>query len=721
MPLPADYPERVYAGVLGKLIGVYLGRPFEGWSHEAIVSRLGEVNHYVHEKLNVPLIVTDDDISGTFTFIRALADYGYSPNITPAQIGHTWLNYLIEDQTILWWGGMGNSTEHTAYFRLKSGVEAPHSGSMALNGKVVAEQIGSQIFVDSWAMIAPGDPERAADFARRASSVSHDGEAIYGAQVIAAMEAQAFVEPDLQALLDTAVSLIPRDSVIARLISDLREWRAGEPDWYAARRMLDERYGYGQYSGNCHIVPNHGLIMLSLLYGDDDFQKSLMIVNTGGWDTDCNSGNVGCLLGIKNGLSAIDQGPDWRGPISDRLFLPTADGGRSITDAVTETYHLVNMARALQGDEPIRPKSGARFHFELPGSVQGFDSENSIPARGTVVLQNVEGHSQSGTRSLAIHYRGLATGRVGRVETATFVPSRDVATYFERRGYRLHASPTIYPGQVIRASIAADAENTGSVQVNLYLKHYNARDELSMVEGDPAFVAPGEKVQIVWRVPDMQGYPIAFVGVQIRGDHGQCGTLYLDFLDWSGTPDVMLGRPVEREQNRLASVPGPTMWRLAWIDGLDSRERLASLDYWPEAYRLIQNRGRGLLMQGTREWRDYQVTARLTPHMCEAGGIAVRVQGMGRYYALLIDQERARLIRAFEGKDTVLAESPTGWTWGNTYTLNLKVEGKRLTASLDDRVIMTAEDRLGLFDGGCMALISEVGRVGCDDVEVRPV
>jgi len=33
MPLPADYTERVYAGVLGKIIGVYLGRPFEGWTY----------------------------------------------------------------------------------------------------------------------------------------------------------------------------------------------------------------------------------------------------------------------------------------------------------------------------------------------------------------------------------------------------------------------------------------------------------------------------------------------------------------------------------------------------------------------------------------------------------------------------------------------------------------------------------------------------------------
>ena len=163
----------------------------------------------------MPLVVTDDDISGTFTFLRALPDHGNDPDLTPEQIGNTWLNYLIERRTILWWGGIGNSTEHTAYLRLKSGIPAPVSGSIALNGKTVAEQIGSQIFIDGWGMIAPGDPERAADFARRAGSVSHDGEAIYGAQVIAAMEAQAFVESDLERLIDVAVGLIPADSTIA--------------------------------------------------------------------------------------------------------------------------------------------------------------------------------------------------------------------------------------------------------------------------------------------------------------------------------------------------------------------------------------------------------------------------------------------------------------------------------------------------------------------------
>jgi ADP-ribosylglycohydrolase len=150
MPIPGDYAERVYAGVLGKIIGVYLGRPFEGWEHERIESELGEVLYYVNDRRDLPLknntlVVTDDDISGTFTFLRALPDYGNSRGLTSAQIGQTWLNYIIERRTILWWGGLGNSTEHTAYLRLKNGTSAPESGSIALNSRIVAARGGTSM------------------------------------------------------------------------------------------------------------------------------------------------------------------------------------------------------------------------------------------------------------------------------------------------------------------------------------------------------------------------------------------------------------------------------------------------------------------------------------------------------------------------------------------------------------------------------------------------
>jgi ADP-ribosylglycohydrolase len=702
MPLPPDHVERVYAGVLGKIIGGYLGRPIEGGSYERLSDKLGEVDYYVHDRVGLPLIVTDDDIAGTFTFLRALPDYGNSPELTPAQIGQTWLNYIIEGRTILWWGGLGNSTEHTAYLRLKSGIRAPRSGSIELNGRVVAEQIGSQIFIDGWAMVAPGDPELAADLARRAASVSHDGEGIYGAQVLAAMEAQAFVEPDLDQLIDIGISFIPKESIINRMIADIREWHTREPDWRKGFELLRASYGYDKYGGNCHIVPNHGLIILSLLYGDDDFQKTLMIVNTCGWDTDCNSGNVGCLMGIKNGLEAIDAGPDWRGPVADRLYLPTADGGRAITDAVIETYHIVNIGRALAGEPPLAPKEGARFHFGLPGSVQGIRPQRSGETVGEVTLENVLGRSREGTRSLALRCHDLLPGRPARVATPTFVPPEAI----DMPGYRLLASPTLYPGQTVRAGVMADAENELPVSCRLYVRAYGEDDGLVRMYGPEADLEPGGDHVFEWRVEGIPGAPIAEIGVELSSEVRADGTLYLDYLTWDGAPDVVLTRPAH----------GGRMWHRAWVDGVDQCE-----PRWPEPFRLVQNSGTGLLMQGTREWTDYQVRADITPHMVRSAGIGARVQGLRRYYALLLCGEgKACLVKALDG-EKVLAETDVGWELGRTYELGLQVEGNQLEGSVDGRTLFAVDDSDRPLSGGGIALLCEEGRMACQVVTVRPV
>jgi hypothetical protein len=165
----------------------------------------------------------------------------------------------------------------------------------------VAEQIGAQIFIDSWAMVAPGNPHLAFDLAGKAASVSHDGEAVLAAQFLAVMEAQAFIEPDIHVLFDLGLSFLPPGSLVARLAKDIQSWHARQPDWAETRARIDEVYGYQKYRGNCHIIPNCAIVLLSLLYSEDNFATALMIANTSGWDTDCNSGNVGCLLGIKNG------------------------------------------------------------------------------------------------------------------------------------------------------------------------------------------------------------------------------------------------------------------------------------------------------------------------------------------------------------------------------------------------------------------------------------
>ncbi len=705
MALPQDYAERVYAGVLGKMISVYLGRPIEGWSHERIRAELGEIWYYVNDRRHIPLknhalVVSDDDISGTFGFLRALSDRDNRRDITAREIGQTWLNYIIKERTILWWGGMGNSTEHTAYLRLKEGIAAPRSGSMALNGKVVAEQIGAQIFVDGWAMVAPGDPALAADLPRRASSVSHDGAAIHAAQVLAAMEAQAFVEHDLQRLLDVGISFIPPDSAIARMIGEIRAWHAEEPDWYRTRMRIAERYGYATYGGNVHVMPNHAIIILALLYGDSDFQRSLMIANTAGWDTDCNSGNVGCLLGIKDGLVGIDTGPDWRGPVADRLYVVTAEGGRTITDTVAEACGIVASGRALAGEDPTVVKRGARFHFDLPGAVQGFRVDERTELWRTATVENVPGNSALGRRSLAIRYR-LTTGLDAHVATPTFIPPDALDNY-----YTLLASPTLYPGQTVGAGITADGVCMGAATYRLYLTTYDAHDEPIRVYGPEIATDPGERTDLSWTIPDTGNQPIGEIGIALRAPGRAEATLYLDTLTWDGAPDCTLTRPAA----------GGSRWRRAWTQGVDH-----FLDHPDDIFRLVQDQGRGLLIQGTRDWADYEIRTTVTPHMVTAAGIAVRVQGMERYYALLLQTtDRAQLVRALDGT-TILGEIDFPWEFGRSYAMRLRAAGDHLQAWIDGRCIFDLHDGSASLRVGGSALVCEEGRMAADEISVRAI
>ena len=697
MSAPSDYFQRVYAGVLGKIIGVYLGRPFEGWTHEKIQTELGEIWNYQNKRFGVPLVVADDDISGTFTFLRALLDHGGAADLTPEHVGLTWLNYIVENRSILWWGGMGNSTEHTAFLRLKSGIPAPLSGAFATNGKTVAEQIGAQIFIDGWALVAPGSPGLAAELARKAASVSHDGEAIYAAQLLAAMEAQAFIEARINHLIETGLSYLPPDCLITRLAGDVRGWHRTDGDWRITRERIAKRYGYDKFAGNCHVIPNHAIIILSLLYSEDDFSRALMIANTSGWDTDCNSGNVGCLMGIKNGLAAIDA--KLRAPVADRLFLSSADGGRCITDAVRETYEICRLANLIgQAPLPPTPKQGARFHFELPGSVQGF---RVASGNGTseAVLSNFPGHGSSGTGSLALDFKFSPDSSPVRIATPTFIPpdSKDASHYC------LMACPTLYPGNAVHGRLIAAAENSTPVRIAPFVAYYGGNDQLNYQHGPALSLEPGRAEHFQWQIGDLDGAPIAQFGLEVVSNAAAKGRLYVDYVDWSGTPTTVFRRPGANGK----------MWLRAWINAVDDVGTR-----WASAFHLSQNRGIGLFIQGSRDWRNYTVQAAIISDPARSFGLAARVQGLTRYFALLLGPNQVlRLVRSRYSVE-ILAEVPYTWVWSQRYHFSLEVSGRTITGSINGIELIRHDDTgPALLDGG-IALVCEEGLIMTDEIMV---
>lgn len=689
MALQNDYLERVYAGVLGKLIGVYLGRPFEGWTYERIMKELGPIEYYVHEQLGDPLVITDDDVSGTFTFLRALEDYDLSENLTSKDIGKAWMNYIIEKRTILWWGGNGNSTEHTAWLNLRNGISAPDSGSIATNGATVAEQIGAQIFIDGWALVAPGNPALAAKLAKEAGSVSHDGESVYAAMLWAAMEAEAFRSADFDHLLDTGLSMIPSDCQVAKLIADVRGWHKDMPDWRDCRQKIADNYGYDKYHGNCHVMPNHALMIMAMLYAPDDFAKGQMIVNTSGWDTDCNAGNVGCLHGIMLGLDGLNAGPDWRGPIADRLLISTADGGNSINDAVKMAYYITNLGRSLAGEAPLDPpKDGAQFHFSLPGSQQGFQIAEGTDASCKATIRSA---ADVATGALEIGFDDLTPDAAVVSTTPTFA-SLDV---LRMRTYDLMATPLLYPGQTLSADIISGADTSGDLKVCLRIRHYGADDTLVNIDSDAISLQPGQTNRIEWKVPDCGSQPIAEVGLVVTATAGSVkGRILLDRLSWDGAPELVLQRPAEPSD----------FWHRAWVNGVDVFSKR-----FPQSFHVSQDRGEGLIIHGTRQWTDYKVSGDVTVHLGRHAGLTARTQGLRRFYGARVTRDgKFELVRAYDEETEVLATADFSLAFDEWVPMSISVKGGSIKAMAGD-VTLTVTDTSdkALRDGGIGLLVAD--------------
>ena len=689
--------EATYAGVLGKMIGVYLGRPVEGWAYDAIRERFGEVDRYVHEPLGQPLVVADDDLSGSFGFFRAVEEAG-DGEVTAADFGDTWLNTIIEDKTILWWGGLGRSTEHTAYLRLKAGYRAPRSGSRAVNGAMLSTQIGAQIFTDPLALMSPGDPEQAAALIRKAASVSHDGMALDCAAYLGALQALAFERRSLEALLEAAQPFVTGDP-LRRLLDDVRGICAREDDWRRVREWLDPRYGYGVFAGPCPIQTNHAMVLAALLLGGDDFRRAVTIAASAGYDTDCNAGSVGCLNGVRLGLAALPA--DLREPVADRLLVVTAEGGRCVSDAVLETRRILRAGADSRGDRAPAPQS--RFAFELPGARQGFVPCPHAPTGAAPV--SVSGCDGAG---VLLHYRDLAASAAGRVSTPVFLDFEEVADNFST-----HASPTLYATQEVVACVQAPEEAGRPLpNASLYALSYDAADRVQELRSPAQPLRSGANT-LRWRVPANGGMPLFRLGLELTAPSGVrtplAGRLRLLSVDWDGAPDDF------RQRGMLMS----SIWNLrphwmrAWVSA--AREFAPDFDL---TYCISHSGENGVVTLGTRAWRDYAVETRLRFSLHRSGGPVLRARGLRRYYAALFSGgDRLAIVARQDGTVHTLAQTAFPYEMERLYALRFAAVGDRLSLAVDGSPLLEARDNR--YASGGAGFVIDEGTMIADGFGVR--
>ena len=384
------------------------------------------------------------------------------------------------------------------------------------------------------------------------------------------------------------------------------------------------------------------------------------------------------------------------------MYLSTADGGRSITDALRTSYAVVNSARRLDSLPPIAPKDGARFHFGLPGALQGFHAE---PAQGEAPgprLENKPEPESQGSRLLSCSYKNLGRGQSIRLRTATFIPLEARAM----PGYEFLASPTLYSGQSLVARLRLVDAAPGQ-EASLFVQANGAKDLLRTLRGESFRLADGEWRELAFVLPETEGQPIVYAGVELRApEGGGRGELQLDWMDFRGTPDWR-ALPETKPEGKE--------WLRAWVGTMDQVDAR-----WCPGIRVGKARGKGLFYQGCEDWSDYRISARLQPHLFASGGLALGIRNLGCFLSLeLVPPGEALLVRHERETREILAKAPFPFAWEEPIDMALSCAHGEISAELPGGlVIRAALDPL--LGKGAAGLFVDSGSLSCLSMKIGP-
>ena len=298
------YREKVMGCWLGKAVGGTLGQPYEGCD--------GPLNLDYYNPIPTDMIPNDDlDLQVLWACVL---DKMEKPVIDRDVLANAWLNHVDFP-----WDEYG-----VAIRNLKIGIPAPCSGSY---DNWFKDGLGAAIRSEIWACLAPGNPELAAKYAYEDACVDHAGDGIYAEQFLAALESAAFVENDMNKLLDVGLSVIPDNSRLALAIKDTRQWCAESEDWLVIRQNILDKWGSENFTD---VVMNIPFAVMALLLGNGDFSKTICLSVNCGRDADCTTATVGAILSIITPNSIEEK---WLKPIGRKLVIN--DGITGITHPET--------------------------------------------------------------------------------------------------------------------------------------------------------------------------------------------------------------------------------------------------------------------------------------------------------------------------------------------------------------------------------------------------
>lgn len=285
-----DFREKVLYGWLGQICGGAFGTALEGYSGKAIKEAFGYVDFYLK-----PPCTYNDDITYELVFLKTLLDEGKGVN--SKAIAENWVAMIP----------FGWSAEDIAMKNLMLGIYPPESG---FSNNPYREWIGAQMRGAVCGMVAPGDVYTAAKLAWIDGEVSHHNNGIIGEVFNSILTSLAFVEDDIKNILEKAIAILPEDSQYYYVVNFALSQCKKYDDWEKVLEICLEEFK--EYNLT-HAYPNAAIEVVALWFGEGNFDKTMLIGARAGLDVDCNTAQIGNIVGVLNGKNGI--GGKWINPI----------------------------------------------------------------------------------------------------------------------------------------------------------------------------------------------------------------------------------------------------------------------------------------------------------------------------------------------------------------------------------------------------------------------
>ena len=239
--------------------------------------------------------------------------------LTPQQIRNGWIKHIKqEEENFLW------VSNQKAFDLMNQGVLPPETGSPKNNEHF--EMIDAQLTTEIFGLFSPTRPDVAMKMAHLPIQTIAREEAEYIAQFYVSMHSLASItDPNkslsqrLYWMANQSKKVFPDGSYAAHMFNYAEQlYESGIP-WEQARDSIYIRYQVNQkdgyditskklYCNGCFAAGiNFAASLVSLFYGEGDFQKTIKIGTLTGWDSDNPTATWGGLIGFMIGKDGIEK------------------------------------------------------------------------------------------------------------------------------------------------------------------------------------------------------------------------------------------------------------------------------------------------------------------------------------------------------------------------------------------------------------------------------